>query len=297
MGRSLLVALFLPLLFLASSCAGVIYTPGPPGPVGTAGPSGPAWGPGPDASVEVSFFYGDLSPYGHWFQVSPYGWVWAPHGTAADWRPYTVGRWVYTSYGWTWVSEWRWGWAPFHYGRWVWHPPQGWIWVPGDVWAPAWVTWRYGPGWVGWAPLPPGVSWRAGVGLSLGNVDLDVAVGSGGWVFVPERSFLDRRPLRQAVPVSRNREIFRQTRDVTRYEARDGHVLDRGVPVEQVERNLRQAVPRYRVEDLGAPTRPSTRVKKDRVRVYRPEPTRKPAAQEPPGRQPRKAVPRKPPAP
>jgi hypothetical protein len=130
----------------------------------------------------------------------------------------------------------------------------------------------------------------------MGGVDLDLAVGSDWWVFVPERDFLDRRPLRRAVPVPRNREILRQTRDVTRYEARgDRGVLDRGVPVEEIERTLKKAVPRYEVEDLKAPSRPSSRVERDRVRVYRPEPSRKPPAKEPPTRQPRKAVPRKPP--
>lgn len=286
MRRAIPVVLSLPLALLASACAGALYAPGPPGP---------AWGPGPDASVEVSFFYGDLAPYGDWLQADPYGWVWTPHGVPAGWRPYTVGRWVYTSDGWTWVSDWPWGWAPFHYGRWAWHPPLGWVWIPDRVWAPAWVTWRYGPGWVGWAPLPPGVSWRVGVGLSPGDVDLDLVVGTDGWVFVPERDFLDRRPLRRAEPLSRNPELLRRTRDVTRYEARDGRVLDRGLPVEDVERALQRAVPRYRVEDLKAPAKASARVERDRVRVYRPEPVRKPTAKAPAAKEPRKAVPRKPP--
>ncbi|MCY1060360.1 hypothetical protein OV142_35060 [Nannocystis sp. SCPEA4] len=29
------------------------------------------------------------------------------------------------------------------------------MWVPGEVWAPAWVDWRWGGGYVAWAPLPP----------------------------------------------------------------------------------------------------------------------------------------------
>jgi hypothetical protein len=31
----------------------------------------------------------------------------------------------------------------------------GWVWVPGDEWAPAWVEWRVGGGLVGWVPLGP----------------------------------------------------------------------------------------------------------------------------------------------
>jgi hypothetical protein len=60
-----------------------------------------------------------------------------------------------TEYGWTWVSDWDWGWAPFHYGRWLTIGGYGWCWVPGTIWGPAWVSWRYGGGYAGWAPLPP----------------------------------------------------------------------------------------------------------------------------------------------
>jgi hypothetical protein len=67
--------------------------------------------------VDISVFYDELAPYGRWFTLDGYGWVWTPYGVSASWRPYTYGYWVYTDYGWTWVSRWRWGWAPFHYGR------------------------------------------------------------------------------------------------------------------------------------------------------------------------------------
>lgn len=286
MRRTILVALSLPVLFLGSACAGTIHEPGPP-----------ARGPGPGASVEVSFFYGELARYGDWVLVEPYGWVWTPWGTAPGWRPYTVGQWVYTPYGWTWVSDWPWGWAPFHYGRWAWHAPWGWIWIPGRVWAPAWVAWRHGPGWLGWAPLPPGVEWRLGVGLWFGDVDLDLAIGANWWVFVAERDFLEPRPLRRAVPVARNPEILRQTRDVTRYEELGERVAVRSVPVEEIEGRTRRAVPRYEVEDLAAPPRRAEPADHGRVRIYRPEPSARPPAREPEpaAEERRKAVPRKPP--
>jgi len=247
--------------------------------------------------VEVSFFYDDLAPYGDWRRVEPYGWVWTPWYTPAGWRPYTVGRWIYTADGWTWVSDWRWGWAPFHYGRWDWQPGLGWIWIPGRTWAPAWVVWRHGPGWVGWAPLPPGVEWRAGVGLWLGDVNLDMAIGASWWVFVGERDFLEHRPLRRAVPVTRNPEILRRTRDVTRYDPVGDRVVDRGLPVEEVERAVGRAVPEYKVRELPEPPQAKERIDRDRVRVYRPEPSRRPVPREPPAKKPKKAVPRKPPPP
>src|SRR5262245_40143079 len=90
------------------------------------------------ASVYVtgraSYFYDDLAPYGEWFEVPRYGWVWCPVDAPIGWRPYTVGYWVYTDWGWMWISEDPWGWAPYHYGRWDYSRHYGWIWIPGDVW-------------------------------------------------------------------------------------------------------------------------------------------------------------------
>ncbi|HVV48276.1 MAG TPA: DUF6600 domain-containing protein, partial [Polyangia bacterium] len=112
-------------------------------------------------------FQSALAPYGAWDYDADYGYVWSP-GLAivgAGFCPYaTHGRWVFSEYGWTWVSDWSWGWAPFHYGRWITRAGR-WSWVPGTMWGPAWVSWRSGGGYVGWAPLPPrGVRLTAGIG-------------------------------------------------------------------------------------------------------------------------------------
>ncbi len=69
--------------------------------------------------------------------------------------PYTNGQWVNTDAGWyfkapTPVEE-----TVSHYGRWVNSPTAGWLWVPGRVWAPAWVDWKQNDNYVSWAPLPP----------------------------------------------------------------------------------------------------------------------------------------------
>ncbi len=99
-----------------------------------------------------------LAPYGTWIDDPSYGRVWVPASNVvgADFAPYySRGHWVLTEYGWTWVSDYAWGWAPFHYGRWISLASRGWGWVPGTVWGPAWVGWRYGGGYAGWAPLPP----------------------------------------------------------------------------------------------------------------------------------------------
>ena len=103
-------------------------------------------------------FESQLSPYGAWQDVPSYGHVWMPSSRVVgyDFTPYASGgHWVMSDYGWTWVSDWDWGWAPFHYGRWMVVGGYGWCWIPGTTWGPAWVNWRWGGGYVGWAPMGP----------------------------------------------------------------------------------------------------------------------------------------------
>ena len=106
-------------------------------------------------SATDQVFYDELEPYGQWIDFPDYGYVWKPN-VEVDFRPYsTNGQWAYTTEGWTWVSEYSWGWAPFHYGRWFFDDYYGWLWLPGHQWAPAWVTWGQSGSYYGWAPIPP----------------------------------------------------------------------------------------------------------------------------------------------
>ncbi|HWE23305.1 MAG TPA: DUF6600 domain-containing protein, partial [Myxococcales bacterium] len=131
--------------------------PAPPPPADDY--SGPVAGdesiPPPGADVtDDRVFYENLAPYGHWEWVPEYGRVWVP-AVAPGWRPYVYGRWVLTDWGWTWVSDDPWAWAAYHYGSWGFTVGIGWFWVPGHVWAPAWVSWRWGFGYCAWAPIGP----------------------------------------------------------------------------------------------------------------------------------------------
>ena len=84
------------------------------GPVMT---SGPVTEPSPDAAppdtVSFQTFYDSLASEGTWIQTQKYGYVWQPNVNDADWAPYTVGHWVYTDDGWTWVSDEPFGWAVY----------------------------------------------------------------------------------------------------------------------------------------------------------------------------------------
>ena len=121
-------------------------------------PSGDVVLPDITDAMPVSTFYAELAPYGRWLEDPVHGWVWTPYEMDPLWRPYTVGRWVWSDEGWVWISDQPWGWATDHYGRWMPDDGYGWVWVPGTEWAPAWVMWRLGEDWVGWAPAPPGTA-------------------------------------------------------------------------------------------------------------------------------------------
>jgi hypothetical protein len=98
-------------------------------------------------------FNATLAGYGQWTWVSGLGKVWRPW-VNASWRPYTHGRWVWTSYGWTWVAYEPWGYVPHHYGQWA-YCSFGWVWVPGYTYTAANVVWVQAGGYVGWYARPP----------------------------------------------------------------------------------------------------------------------------------------------
>jgi hypothetical protein len=156
----------------------------PPADLGPDNEIAQSYDDGYDAQAYTQFQTA-LAPYGGWDYDSSYGYVWSPSVSivGAGFSPYaTCGHWALTEYGWTWVSDWSWGWAPFHYGRWITRAGR-WSWVPGSMWGPAWVSWRSGGGYVGWSPLPP-----RGVRLAGGY-------GAGSpWRFAPAASLGTGRP-------------------------------------------------------------------------------------------------------
>lgn len=221
---------------------------------------------------DVGYFYNDLAPYGMWVDVAPYGWAWCPLDTPFGWRPYTVGYWAYTNWGWMWMSEDPWGWTPYRYGRWTFDDYYGWIWIPGDVWAPSWVAWRYGGGWVGWAPLPPGAGWSSGAGLSWGPDEVDRHIDRFGWSFLKERDFPTTRQRVRVEPASRNVTLLGATKNVTRYEDVNSVPVDRGLRRAEIERAIGRSIPEYRVVESETPTRERTAViHGQNVEVYRPQ--------------------------
>jgi hypothetical protein len=167
------------------------------------------------AGRNVDFFYTALDPYGDWDEVDGYGPVFLPREAQQDrkWRPYSDGEWVRSEQGWTWRSNEPHGWATCHYGRWVRHVREGWMWVPGSEWAPAWVSWRKSETHIGWAPLPPEA--HSGRGFNA-SVDAYFDIGVRSYNFVPRERFgAGRTYVGRIVEPEKNVTIIQNTMNVT----------------------------------------------------------------------------------
>ena len=197
-----------------------------------------------EASVNVSFgfFYSNLSPHGSWLVSAEYGRVWQPYEYDRDWNPYYDGRWAYSDYGWTWVSDYRWGSIPYHYGTWYLDPYYGWVWVPGTIWAPSWVVFRTGPDYIGWCPVHPRYSISGSYRFSEPRFD--------AFVFVSSRDFTSRRIRGAAIRDNRRTVIINNTRIVNNIRIENNVVVNRGPDVRSIERASGRQVKRYRIEEV-----------------------------------------------
>lgn len=179
--------------------------PAPPPPPAGAWSGGDLDDGRPASGASLSVFFQALAAAGQWIDMpvcgAYHGRVWSPDPwvVGPDFVPYrNAGRWVQTDVGWAFESDFDWGWATFHYGRWCDDARHGWVWVPGDEWAPAWVDWREGGGYVGWAPLPP-----RGAGVEATR-----------WIYADASVFAQGRVPRRPLPEERVAVARRATRPV-----------------------------------------------------------------------------------
>jgi len=212
------------------------------------------------ADVDVSFdmFYSNLSPHGSWLVSGSYGRVWQPRVYQPGWNPYYDGHWDYSDVGWVWVSDYRWGAVPYHYGTWVMDPRYGWVWVPGYTWAPAWVVFRTGPDAIGWAPVSPEFAINISIGgggyYNRGYYDPYSGYGaaaSASFIFVPTRQFAAPRIRQYVIPQTRNATYIQNTTIVNNnLTVVNNVVVNRGPDVRMVERVSGQRISATPVERI-----------------------------------------------
>lgn len=215
-------------------------------------------------NISLQTFYDELSPYGTWIQDPQYGYVWRPDVDQSDFRPYySNGRWAMTEYGNTWVSNYDWGWAPFHYGRWVINSYRQWIWLPDTTWGPAWVDWRSGDGYYGWAPMAPTIS----IHLSFGR---RYVVPEFCWNFIPQRNiYISSFP---RYDYGRNNVYIRNTTIINNTYVYNRRSYYGGPRIEDIRRATNRDVTVYRYAQSNRPG--ASRVGGREVSIYRPRPER-----------------------
>jgi hypothetical protein len=211
------------------------------------------------SGVSFQVFYDELMPYGDWVKDGRYGYVWLP-AVYEDFHPYgTNGHWVMTGYGNTWVSDYDWGWATFHYGRWYFdNNYQSWAWIPDYNWGPAWVDWRSGGGYYGWAPMGPGFS-----------VNFRINIPSAYWIFVPQRRFGYANVYNYYVPYGRRVNIYNNTTIINNTVVYNNNHYYAGPSRREVERVTNRSYPERRVVSSNSAGR--TIASKTAVSAYRPD--------------------------
>lgn len=204
------------------------------------------------STATYGMFYEKLDPYGEWRETKEYGYVFQPREaeSARDWRPYTEGHWVYSDAGWTWVSDESFGWATYHYGRWVKLRRIGWVWVPGEEWAPAWVSWRSSKDYVGWAPLPPEARFDRRSGIQ-NWADSYYDIGPDQYSFVPSNEFGAEHLRRAVVPAERNINIVIETTNVTRITFANTTIVNEGPSYDELRSRSQRPIERYRLRREG----------------------------------------------
>ena len=108
----------------------------------------------PEAVIYFAQKYSNI--HGEWVWNSLYGFVWKPYVSrkypGGGYQPYVNGSWSAFDNQLFWVPQEPWGWVPYHLGVWLWDKDVGWMWLPGDTFAPAWVTWEFFAGYYMWKP-------------------------------------------------------------------------------------------------------------------------------------------------
>lgn len=223
----------------------------------------------PNINVSFGFFYSSLRNYGEWIEIDRDIYAWRPAYVSHLWKPYTRGRWIWTSYGWYWDSYEPFGWAVYHYGRWYYDDYYGWIWIPDYEWGPAWVEWRYNDDYIGWAPLPPYASFNISFGIRF---SIGWTASYNWWSFVPYRRFCDYRLDYYLIDNRRVERIFGSTKYRNNYYFDRDRIINAGVDKDFIERRAGYKIAERSIRTVNDRNEFERfrRENNDRVVVYRP---------------------------
>ena len=215
-------------------------------------------------------FYSHLAPHGVWMEFDDGLVVWRPTIMRRGWAPYSMGRWIWTEYGWYWDSYESFGYITYHYGRWYYDDYYGWIWIPDYDWAPAWVEWRYDDSYIGWAPLPPYAVFSINIGI---HFTFDYVTPYNHWHFVNYNYLCDPYVYKHYVGAKYKYRVFSNTEYKNDYGYSNGRIINRGVDVGEVRSRSGKDIRQRTIQQVSDPrelTRKDRDKNNDIVRTFIP---------------------------
>ena len=152
-------------------------------------------------------------------------------GDVAVYEPYTNGQWVYTDAGWYFKAPTPEEEIVHHYGRWVNSVTDGWLWVPGRVWAPAWVDWRQNDGYVAWTPVPPSV-------YIVNNYITVPPIEEDRYIIVEKKYFVEPQvyKYKYMYKENKNKIMIKEMTKTNRVMIKNKTIINKGPEVSDIER-------------------------------------------------------------
>lgn len=148
---------------------------------------------------------------------------------APPYEPYRNGQWVNTDAGWYFKAASEPEEITSHYGRWVYSPSAGWLWVPGRVWAPAWVDWKEDEQYVGWVPVPPSV-------YLVNNVIVMPPVPEDRYYVVEKKYFVEPSVYKYMYKENKNKIMIKEWRRIDGVMVMNKTVINKGPDVKIIEK-------------------------------------------------------------
>jgi hypothetical protein len=149
---------------------------------------------------------------------------------APSYEPYRNGQWMNTEAGWYFKAASEPEEITSHYGRWVYSPAAGWLWVPGRVWAPAWVDWREDENYIGWVPVPPSV-------YIVNNIVIMPPVPEERYYIVEKKYFVQPSVYKYMYKENKNKIMIKEWRRIDGVMVMNKTVINKGPDMKIIEQH------------------------------------------------------------
>jgi hypothetical protein len=183
-------------------------------------------------------------------------------GEPAVYTPYTNGQWVNTNDGWYFKAPTPYEETTCHYGRWAYSPALGWVWLPGRVWAPAWVEWRENDNYIAWAPVPPSV-------YIVNNVLTPVHVGYDRYIIVDKRHFMEPSIYKYKYKENKNKIMIEEMTKVDGVMIKKKTVINKGLDPGGIEKVTGKKIETEKINKVK--NKNDVKYTANEINVYTPE--------------------------